>query len=88
MGEWIGYGVKILSVNHRFSDKGKSILEQGYDTAPVEIGEDVWIGANTVILKGVKIGKGSIIGACSLVNKDIPPFSIAYGTPAKVERKR
>lgn len=52
------------------------------------IGNDVWIGANTVILANVTIGDGVIIGANSLVNKDIPPYSIAFGSPAKVYKKR
>ncbi len=61
---------------------------KGYSTsAPIIIEDDVWIGASSTILAGVKIGKGSIIGAGSLVNKDIPPFSIAVGNPCKVLRK-
>lgn len=53
-------------------------------TSPVQIDSDVWIGENVVILQGVKIGKGSIIGANSVVNKDVPEYSIVAGTPAKV----
>lgn len=55
---------------------------------PVIIENDVWIGANCIILKGVTIGQGSIIGAGSLVTKSIPPNSVALGHPAKVVRKR
>jgi len=54
----------------------------------VIIEDDVWIGANVTILDGVKIGKGSVIGAGSVVTKDIPPYSIAYGVPAKVTGQR
>lgn len=54
----------------------------------VIIENDVWIGANVTILEGVKIGNGAIIGANSLVTKDIPPYAIAYGTPAKVVKYR
>ena len=53
-----------------------------------KIGNDVWIGANTVIKQGVKIGDGSVIGANSFVNTDVPPFSVAVGSPAKIIRKR
>lgn len=53
-------------------------------SAPVIIEENVWIGEFVSILKGVRIGKGSIIGTMSVVTKDIPPYSIAVGSPAKV----
>lgn len=52
------------------------------------IGNDVWIGANVTIAANVKIGDGAVIGANSYVNKDIPPYSIVYGTPAKMGRYR
>lgn len=52
------------------------------------IGNDVWIGQNAVILPGVKIGDGAIIGAYTVVAKDIPPYSIAVGNPARVVKKR
>ncbi|KAL2161091.1 hypothetical protein VTH06DRAFT_8804 [Thermothelomyces fergusii] len=51
---------------------------------PVTIGDNVWIGANVTILGGVTIGSGAVIGACSLVKRDIPPLSVAYGVPARV----
>jgi acetyltransferase-like isoleucine patch superfamily enzyme len=54
----------------------------------VTIGDDVWIGAHTTVSDGVTIGKGAIIGAMSFVNKDIPDYSVAYGCPAKVHKKR
>ncbi len=84
----IAYGAKLISFEHRFADRNTAIKDQGYDCGPIEIGEDVWIGAQAVILRGVRIGKGSVIGANSLVNSDIPPYSIAVGSPAKVIRKR
>jgi acetyltransferase-like isoleucine patch superfamily enzyme len=52
------------------------------------IGNDVWIGANSTVLAGVKIGDGAIIGAHSLVNKDVAPYSIVVGVPAKHLRFR
>lgn len=84
----IGYGVKLLSFNHEFAERGMPIMNQGYDKGMIDIGEDVWIGANSIVLKGVKIGRGSVIGACSLVNKDVPPYSVAIGIPARVMKKR
>ena len=55
---------------------------------PIEIEDEVWIGTNSIILSGVKIGKGSIVGAGAVVTKDIPPYTVAAGNPAKVIRYR
>ena len=52
------------------------------------IGNDVWIGRNVIIISGVKIGDGSVIGAGSVVTKDVPPYAIAAGNPAKIVRMR
>ncbi len=79
----IGPGAKILSVNHDFYDLYKSL-----PAAPIIIGDNVWIGANAVILPSVNIGAGSIIGAGSVVTKDIPPNVIAAGNPCKVIRPK
>jgi acetyltransferase-like isoleucine patch superfamily enzyme len=61
-----------------------NLMQSDIGQMEVIIEDDVWIGFNSTILKGVRIGKGSIIGACSVVTKDIPPYSIAIGNPAKV----
>lgn len=55
--------------------------------APVSIGDDCWIGGNVTIMPGVTIGKGCTIGAGSVVTKDIPDFSVAIGSPARVVKK-
>lgn len=75
-------GVGFLDDN-RFNEFKST--QNGYSC---EIGNDVWIGANVSILQGITIGDGAIIGANSLVTKDIPPYSIAVGCPAKIIRKR
>lgn len=63
---------------------------KNYDKDYIEtkIGNDVWIGANSVILKGIKVSNGAIIGAGSVVTKNVPPYSIAVGNPAKVIKYR
>jgi len=55
---------------------------------PVVIGHDVWIGANATILRGVSVGNGAVIGANALVSKDVPPYAIVVGSPAKVLKYR
>jgi acetyltransferase-like isoleucine patch superfamily enzyme len=73
---------------HRYTDKQQPILSQGVDkVAPVLICRDAWLGQNVVVCSGVTIGMGSVIGANSVVNGDIPDRSVAVGTPAKVVRK-
>lgn len=84
----IAPGVGIFSFNHRFKDRSRPIMEQGYEEKAVMIGDDVWIGYNSVITAGVRIGKGCVIGAGSVVTKDIPDYSIAAGAPAKVIKRR
>ena len=54
------------------------------DSSPVHIEKNVWIGRNSTILKGVTVGEGSIIGACAVVTKDVPKYSVVAGNPAKV----
>jgi len=84
----IGPNTNILSVNHAFSDWTKPITEQGITIKKVTIEEDVWICANVTVIPGVTIGKGSIIGANALVAKDVEPYSIMGGVPAKLIKKR
>lgn len=71
-----GSNVKIYDHNHRFKNKEKKIMDQGYTKAPVKIGRDCWIGSNVTILKGVTIGNNVIIGAGCVIDKDIPDDNI------------
>ena len=80
----IAHGTSILSEDHVFEDPDVLIRLQGRKVAPVHIGRDCWLGAGVRITRGVTIGEGSVIGAGSVVTKDIPPYSIAVGVPAKV----
>ena len=79
----------IITRNHRFDRVDIPMMEQGFsEEQPVVIEDDVWIGDRVTILPGVHIGKGSVIGAGAVVTKNIPPYSIAAGVPAKVLRSR
>ena len=80
----IGPGSKIWSTNHRFTDADRLITEQGYDCMPVNIGADVWVAANVIILPGVTIGDGCVVAAGAVVTNDVPPYSIIAGVPARI----
>lgn len=71
-----GENVHIYDHNHNYKDLPKKIREQGFSTSPVKIGNNVWIGTNVVVLKGVTVGDNSIIGAGCIVYKDVPADSI------------
>lgn len=76
----------LAPTNHEFSLRCKTIREQGFKPSKggIRIGDDAWIGANTVILDGAVIGRGCVIGAGSIVRGQIPDYAIATGQPAKV----
>ena len=80
----LAQGITITALNHNFSDAEKRIDEQGVNTTPVVIEDDIWIGANAVVLPGVTIGQHSIVAAGAIVTKDVPPHSLVAGVPAKV----
>jgi len=83
-GSGLGQHVFVAGFNHGFSDGTKNSSVQPLDIKPTTIEEEAHIGANSVIVAGVTIGKRSQIGAGSVVTKDIPPFSVAVGNPARV----
>lgn len=85
----MGPGVTIYTRNHEYYRKDVTIREQGYgEPKPVSIGNDCWIGKNVIIMPGVKIGNGCVIGACAVVTRDIPEYSVVAGVPARVVKKR
>lgn len=80
----LAQGITVTALNHNFDDTTKRIDEQGVNTNPVTIEDDVWIGANAVILPGVTIGNHCVVAAGAVVTKDIPPHSLVAGVPAKI----
>jgi acetyltransferase-like isoleucine patch superfamily enzyme len=90
IGSWVRIGphVSFFTTNHRFGERATLIKHQGYDVGTIEIGDDAWVGASVTILPNVKIGKGAVIGAGSVVTRDVPEYAIAVGNPAKVVKYR
>lgn len=83
----LGPGVAIIGANHGI-ERGVPHQLQEQISEPIEIGDDVWIGAGAIVLPGVKIGSGAVIGAGSVVLDNIPENTIAVGIPAKIIRQR
>ncbi|WP_332773719.1 acyltransferase [Phenylobacterium sp.] len=75
----------LAPTNHEFGDKAKRIRDQGFQPSRggIVIGDDVWLGANTVVLDGAVIGRGCVIAAGSVVRGELEPYSIYAGVPAK-----
>ena len=85
----MGPDVKIFSVNHKMDSVDTPMCFQGETNVnSVEIADDVWIGANVIILPGIKIGTGVVIGAGAVVTKSVDDFAVVGGNPAKVIRYR
>jgi acetyltransferase-like isoleucine patch superfamily enzyme len=81
-------GCFVTDANHRFDDPDRPITWQGFDSkGPTRIGANCWLGANVVVTSGVTIGERCVIGANSVVTRDVEPFSIAAGAPARVLRR-
>jgi acetyltransferase-like isoleucine patch superfamily enzyme len=93
-GLQIGNGVRIaplvmlMPMNHIYKDPHVPIRKQGIKAQGLKIEDDVWFGAGAIVLDGVTIGRGAVIGAGAVVTKDIPPYSVAVGVPARVIKKR
>ena len=83
----LAQGITVTALNHNFEESSKRIDEQGVTTKPVIIGNDIWIGANAVLLPGVSIGDHSVVAAGAVVTKDVPPHSLVAGVPAKIIKK-
>lgn len=84
----IGYRTQILSANHLIPEGKGTIFGAGHIKKKVIIKKDVWIGANCIIVAGVTIGEGAVVAAGSVVTKDVSPFKIVGGVPAKIIKDR
>lgn len=79
--------IVISGLNHNYEDVHRPISAQGVSTKKIVIQENCWIGANVVVTAGVTIGKHCIVAAGSVVTRDIPPYSVAVGSPARVVKQ-
>ena len=80
----LAQGITVTALNHNFEAPERRIDEQGVSTQQVTIGDDIWIGANAVVLPGVTVGNHCVIAAGAVVTKDVPPHSLVAGVPAKI----
>jgi acetyltransferase-like isoleucine patch superfamily enzyme len=80
--------IYVTDFDHRYQKTGVRIQDQGIIKSPVRIGPDCWIGEKASILRGSTVGKGSVIGAQTVVKGDIPAYSVAVGAPARVIKRR
>lgn len=85
----MGPDVTIYTQNHNYDRTDVPMIKQGNsERKKVTIGNDVWVGARVIILPGVAIGDGAIVAAGAVVTKDVPPYAIVGGNPAKVIKYR
>ncbi len=83
-----GPNVVVHSSNHRYADITIPINEQGHTCADIHIEDNVWLGANVIVLAGVTIGEGAVIAAGAVVTQDVPKLAIVGGVPAKFIKSR
>lgn len=85
----MGPEVIVYTQNHKFKDLDLPIRKQGYsEVQPVEIGDDVWLGRRCMVMPGVRIGRGCVVAAGAVVTKDVPPYCVVGGIPARIIKKR
>lgn len=84
----IGPHCRLLSAGHEVDGEAPAIMDAGLTYGAVRVEDGAWLGAGVTVLPGVRVGKGAVIGAASVVTRDIPDFAVAVGAPAKVLRYR
>jgi acetyltransferase-like isoleucine patch superfamily enzyme len=87
-GVTLGAYVQVLAENHEFADPAREINEQGVTRRGIAIEDDCWLGNSVIVLDGVTIGRGCVVGAGSVVTRDLSPHSVAVGNPARVIKSR
>lgn len=95
-GDSIKIGKKVLisgfvylqTSMHGFKDKSKGVQDQGYDHAPVVLGDDVWLGTHVVVMPGCVLGKGAVSGSNAVITKSVDEYTVVAGIPAKPLKER
>ena len=80
--------VYVADFDHRYADPTTPIKDQGIVKSPVRIGPDCWLGVRATVLRGVEVGRGSVVAAHAVVTRDVPPMSVVAGVPARVVNRR
>ena len=80
--------VQMIAANHRFDDTSRPITAQGLSHQPIVLGDDIWVAGRVMIMAGVTVGSGAILAAGAVVTKDVPPWAICGGVPAKILKSR
>lgn len=81
----MGPEVMVFALGHATDRWDVPMIDQGFaEPDPVEIGDDVWIGARAILLPGVRVGRGAVVGAGAVVARDVPPCAVVVGNPARV----
>jgi acetyltransferase-like isoleucine patch superfamily enzyme len=83
----VGQNVLMSGLNHDYQDVTKPIVEQGFSTKTIVIEDGVWIGAGAIVIAGVRIGKNAVVGAGAVVTKNIPPYCVVVGNPARIVKQ-
>ncbi|MBI5014766.1 MAG: acyltransferase [Deltaproteobacteria bacterium] len=84
----VGHGSKLISAGHRIPEGRAPMRFAGLVYGKVTIGDDSWVAAQAVVLPGVTVGEGAIVAAGAVVTRDVPPFAVVAGVPARVVRIR
>ncbi|HEY2166822.1 MAG TPA: acyltransferase [Jatrophihabitantaceae bacterium] len=84
----IADGVYISDFDHNFADVTRPIKDQGIAKSRVRIDRDVWLGTKVTVCRGVLIGQGAVVGANAVVTRDLPPYAVAVGVPARIMKDR
>lgn len=79
----IGPRAIIYSLNHKYQDRSRCIIDQGHDLLPVVIEDDVWVCAGAIVLPGVHLGRGCVVAAGAVVTHEVRPYAVVAGVPAQ-----
>jgi acetyltransferase-like isoleucine patch superfamily enzyme len=84
----IADAVYISDFDHKFADVTRAVKDQGIAKSRVRIERDVWLGTKVTVCRGVRIGEGAVVGANAVVTRDLPPYAVAVGIPARIVKDR